>query len=134
MQVDSFMTNFETIAKRTKRLRVAMGLTLEELAANVGVDYQNIQNVENGKVKRPRFINKLADALNVTEDYLIKGKESNQIDNQVLEQCIEIVAENADDLGFAEQSRLVTYLYSKAIQSNKKTTISDVTSLIRLLK
>ena len=79
-------------------------------------------------------LNKLADALNVTEDYLIKGKESNQIDNQVLEQCIEIVAENADDLGFAEQSRLVTYLYSKAIQSNKKTTISDVTSLIRLLK
>ena len=126
------MTNFETIAQRTKHLRVAMDLTLEELALKVGVDYQNIQNVENGKVKRPRFLNKLAHALDVTEDYLIKGTAPNEINNQVLEQCIEIVAENANDLGFAEQSKLVTYLYNKAIQSNKKATSADVTSLVHL--
>ncbi len=132
MQVYNIMNDFETIAQRVKYMRDAMDFTLEELASKVGVDYQNIQNVENGKVKRPRFLNKLAKALSVTEEYLMNGKESNEIDNQILSQCIEIVAKNSDDLSFTQQSKLVTYLYSKAIESNKKATKSDVKSLIKL--
>jgi len=132
MQVYNIMNDFETISQRVKYMRDAMDFTLEELASKVGVDYQNIQNVENGKVKRPRFLNKLAKALSVTEEYLMNGKESNEIDNKILSQCIEIVAKNSDDLSFTQQSKLVTYLYSKAIESNKKATKSDVKSLIKL--
>lgn len=63
-----------TIHTRIKEARQAKSLSMEQLAALVGVSYQTIQQWENGKTapKRQRLA-KVADALGVTVEFLSLG-------------------------------------------------------------
>ena len=47
-------------------LRLARGLSQEELAKTIGVSYGVIFNIENGKMPRPSNIPKLAEAYKLT--------------------------------------------------------------------
>ena len=126
------MQDLETIAERVKHLRTSMDLTLEELASLVKVDYQNIQNVEGGRVSRPRFIEPLAQTLNVTVEYLLTGIDPNVVNDKILSDCLEVVAEYGDQLSFAQQSRLAVYLYDKALSHHKKLSAVEVKKLVVL--
>lgn len=57
---------------RVRDLRISKGYSIKNLAEKLNVKYQNIQNVEkpNG-VKNPSYIAKLADALDVSINYLL---------------------------------------------------------------
>lgn len=68
----------ETLAGRVKRLRKEMDWNQSELARNAGVKPQNIQQLEKGDVKNPRYLDKLAVALGVTPDFLLTGTPSSQ--------------------------------------------------------
>ena len=65
----------KTIGERVKWMRKAKGWSQTNLANLCGVTYQNIQNVEMGRISMPRYIQDLATALETTVEYLIKGEE-----------------------------------------------------------
>lgn len=62
-----------SIALRVKSTREALGLTQVELAEKVGTSQQSIEQLENGKTKRPRYLPELAKVLEVTVDWLLDG-------------------------------------------------------------
>ncbi|EKY1951561.1 LexA family transcriptional regulator [Cronobacter sakazakii] len=62
-----------SIAVRVKTKREALGLTQTELAERVGTSQQAIEQLENGKTKRPRYLPELANELGVSVDWLING-------------------------------------------------------------
>ncbi|MCK0554493.1 helix-turn-helix domain-containing protein [Pantoea ananatis] len=62
-----------TIAKRVQSKRSELGLTQAELAERVGTSQQAIEQLENGKTKRPRYLPELAKALGCEIDWLITG-------------------------------------------------------------
>jgi|11_taG_2_1085331.scaffolds.fasta_scaffold117906_1 transcriptional regulator with XRE-family HTH domain len=66
----------EKLSDRVAQLRKSKGLSQTDLGNLVGVVWQNIQNVELGKVTRPRYIEDLASALDVSVDYLLRGDTS----------------------------------------------------------
>ncbi|WP_210459097.1 LexA family protein [Pantoea ananatis] len=65
-----------TIAKRVQSKRSELGLTQAELAERVGTSQQAIEQLENGKTKRPRYLPELARALGCEIDWLITGTKS----------------------------------------------------------
>lgn len=63
----------ERIFKRRKNLK----LTQEQLAERIGVSTQMISNLELGKKAiRPENLIKICDALDVSADYILTGKDS----------------------------------------------------------
>lgn len=63
-----------SLAKRLKQARQAKKLSLQQLGEMAGVSYQNIQNIEGGKVLQPRKLDKIAEVLEVPTEYLMFGK------------------------------------------------------------
>nr|1SQ8_A Chain A, dh434 [Phage 434] len=61
------------MGERIRARRIQLGLNQAELAQKVGVDQQAIEQLENGKAKRPRFLPELARALGVAVDWLLNG-------------------------------------------------------------
>lgn len=78
----------KTIGDRVKELRLAAGLTQQQLADKIGdLSFQNIGNLEQNKIKHaPNYINKLASVLDVTVDYLTRGEvHKYQVNDEVHE-------------------------------------------------
>lgn len=67
-----------SIGHRVKQLRLSKGLTQQQLADLLGISYQNIGNLESGKIKRmPRYLTDLAAVFDVTVDFLQRGDAAN---------------------------------------------------------
>lgn len=62
------------INTRVRQRRIEMGLSQADLAQTVGVKQQNIQQLEDGTVSRPRYMHELANALNVDLGWLLTGQ------------------------------------------------------------
>ena len=73
------MTELEQMGIRIKERRAAAGLTLEELAARIGVAASTVQRYETGRISRPKLpvVKAIADALGCTADSLA-GIESTE--------------------------------------------------------
>ena len=65
------------IGDKIKQLREEKGMTLEELGNKVGVGKSTVRKWETGMIENMRRdkIKKVADALNVTPDYLMGWSE-----------------------------------------------------------
>lgn len=91
------------ISERIKNLRIAKKLTQSELANKVGLSYVQIGRYETGKsAPSAEVLNKLADALDTTNDYLMNGSEeeiaAGQIsDKELLNQFKEVEKLNPED-------------------------------------
>ena len=64
-----------TLAIRLKQARLKKKLTQEELAETVGIKQQAVQRIEAGKVKSTSYIVQLAQALDVTPEWLALGED-----------------------------------------------------------
>ena len=63
-----------TIGQRIKELRTQLNLTQKDIANKIGMTYVQIGRYEKrGAVPSAGVLNKLADALNTTTDYLMNG-------------------------------------------------------------
>jgi len=64
------------IGKRIKSCRDAIGMTQEELAAEIGISPHHLSNIERGQhlIKLVNLI-KIAEIFSVSLDYLVFGKE-----------------------------------------------------------
>ena len=71
----------ESIHYRIKRLRAAKNMTLEELAARVGVSYQTVQQWEREDGTAPKRARQeaVADALGVSVAYLVTGVDTTEV-------------------------------------------------------
>ena len=68
-----------SISSRVKSKRIQLGLNQAELAQKVGTTQQSIEQLENGKTKRPRFLPELASALGVSVDWLLNGTSDSNV-------------------------------------------------------
>ena len=67
-----------TIGTKVKLLREKKRLSQEELGYTVGVTQTTIGNWEHGKSIKHKYISKLADALEVSTDYLLFDSQKNK--------------------------------------------------------
>jgi len=75
-----------TLGDRLRHSRKAKHWTQEQLAAKAGTTQAVIQKIENGKSLRPRKIQSLSDALNVTPSWLMFGQEdAPKLDKEAIE-------------------------------------------------
>lgn len=63
------------IAERVKLRRIELGLTQAELAMRAKTSQQSIQQLEDGKTKRPRYLPELATALICDVSWLLTGRK-----------------------------------------------------------
>jgi transcriptional regulator with XRE-family HTH domain len=61
----------QSLGELVKAWREASGLSQTDLARRAGVKYQNIQQLENGKAKQPRYLAALAKAMGASVDDLL---------------------------------------------------------------
>lgn len=67
------------IKDRVREERIARGLSQSGMAKLAGVKQQNIQQLEDGAAKRPRYLPELADALHVQFKWLLTGEGPRQL-------------------------------------------------------
>ncbi|GFN47492.1 LexA family protein [Candidatus Regiella insecticola] len=72
-----------SIADRVRSRRTELGLTQKDLAKRVDTSQQAIEQLENGKTKRPRYLPELANALNCQLYWLLNGGEHKDEPNNV---------------------------------------------------
>ena len=66
-----------SLGERLRCRRREKGWTQDQLAAHAGTNQAVIQKIENGRSLRPRKINEIASALEVSPSWLMFGEESN---------------------------------------------------------
>ncbi len=63
-----------TLGARVRQCRLALTWSQAELARRIGVKQQSIDQLESGKVQRPRYVVELSETLNVPLEWLRHGK------------------------------------------------------------
>ena len=92
-----------SISERIKELRTAKKLTQSELAQMVGLSYIQVGRYETGKsAPSADILNKLAEALGTTNDYLMNGSDNDIVaaqltDKELLNQFKEVEKLNQED-------------------------------------
>ena len=72
-----------SLGERLRCRRREKGWTQDQLASHAGTNQAVIQKIENGRSLRPRKINEIASALDVTPSWLMFGNESeNKLDTE----------------------------------------------------
>lgn len=62
------------LGKRVAERRSEIGLSQTDLAEAAGMKQQGVASIEGGAVERPRKLKEIAEALGVTDDWLLYGK------------------------------------------------------------
>ena len=76
-EAETLNLHLNSLGERMRFRRRELGLTQEELALLSGTNQAVIQKIENGKSLRPRKLDVIADALNITPSWLLYGEEKN---------------------------------------------------------
>lgn len=75
--------NKETLGQRIERLRKERGLTQVRLGELVSLRAQNIHQIETGTIPHVGgYLKEFATALQVTEDYLLKGDSPEEVERR----------------------------------------------------
>lgn len=88
-----------TVGERIKQLRKDLGLTQQQLADKVSVTYIQIGRYETAKSNASAdVLQKIAEALNTTTDFLMSGGNAQQLtDKELLKQFKEVEQMNDED-------------------------------------
>lgn len=73
------LTNMPKLSERLKYIRAYHNLSQTELADKAGTTQQAIQQAEKGKARQPRYLHRLAQALDIPIDWLVFGKITGDI-------------------------------------------------------
>jgi len=76
-EAETLNLHLNSLGERMRFRRRELGLTQEELALLSGTNQAVIQKIENGKSLRPRKLDVIADALNITPSWLLYGEKKN---------------------------------------------------------
>jgi transcriptional regulator with XRE-family HTH domain len=110
----------KSVNERIKQLRVDNKLTQSELADKVGLSYVQIGRYEKGKSNPSSdVLQKLANVLNTSTDYLMNGKteqvEAQLTDKELIKQFIEVEKLNPDEKNLVK-TFLDAFITKKKIQ------------------
>jgi transcriptional regulator with XRE-family HTH domain len=110
----------KSVNERIKQLRVDNNLTQSELADKVGLSYVQIGRYEKGKSNPSSdVLQKLANVLNTSTDYLMNGKteqvEAQLTDKELIKQFIEVEKLNPDEKNLVK-TFLDAFITKKKIQ------------------
>ncbi len=65
------------LSDRLKYVRALFGLSQAELAEKAGTTQQAIQQAEKGSARQPRYLNQLAQALEIPVQWMVFGEDDN---------------------------------------------------------
>ena len=74
------MNTYNNLGDRVKGSRLSLGMSQTKLADKIGISYMNIANLETGRVKNPRYLSELAEALQTTVSYLVDGATAQKVE------------------------------------------------------
>lgn len=98
------------LGKRIKQVREKSNLTQQQLADACGVGLSHIGYIERGKrIGNIYLINKIAQVLNVTIDYLVNGESSSPVNDAIKDIEHQIRNYSKDDIA---QIRAIIKAYS----------------------
>jgi len=117
------MDNF---ADRVKHLRDKLGLSQPQLAKKIGTHYVNIANIERGAVENPRYLSKLAEALETTPSFLINGTKSEKV---LVDTPVHLLRADKEVLGDPDKE-----LYVISIDKKKKLFLTDGAEIVAKIK
>ena len=88
------------LADRVKELRQKLGWNQATLAKEAKITQATISRIESGKVTQPKMgqLQKLADALGTTIDYLATGYSLQRRENMRIEKAIEILTDEVREM------------------------------------
>ncbi len=72
------LKNIKELSERLKYIRQIKGLSQVQLAEMAGATQQAIQQAESGQARRPRYLNELAQALEIPPEWLTMNKMPTQ--------------------------------------------------------
>lgn len=136
----------DALGSRVRRLRVARGLTQGQLADLLpGVSQQSIDQLEQGMVRRPRYLPELAACLGVSHDHLRTGDRPKRtraqpqslmaIDPRLLADIVTVVEREFDkadiSLDVSAKSQVVSGLYEILIAENDMTRHAELAAAAR---
>jgi len=99
------------IATRIKDLRAAKKLTQTQLAEIVGLSYIQIGRYEKQKSNPSSdVLQKLADALGTTTDYLMNGSSEQIVSNKVTDRDLVNLFQSVEKLSTEDQEMVKTFL------------------------
>jgi len=109
-----------SVTERIKQLRIDNNLTQSELAEKVGLSYVQIGRYEKGKSNPSSdVLQKLANVLNTSTDYLMNGKteqvEAQLTDKELIKQFIEVEKLNPEEKNLVK-TFLDAFITKKKIQ------------------
>lgn len=70
------------LGTRLSQRRRALGLSQAEVGRYCGVSQSAIQQIEDGKTRRPRYIHELAEILQTTREWLVNGGDAVEIESK----------------------------------------------------
>lgn len=122
-----------TLGMRVRQLREERGWSQSELAAHLpGVKQQSVDQLEQGRVVRPRFLPELADALGASMQWLLTGEGERRpapqaeasVDSDLLRDVVvaveTVIAHNKTHLSTEERARLIAALYELMQREEKR--------------
>lgn len=99
------------IGERIKELRTARKLTQSELAQLVGLSYIQIGRYETGKsAPSADVLNKLADALGTTNDFLMNGSDNDIVAAQLTDKELLSQFKQVEKLGQEDKHLIKTFI------------------------
>ena len=116
----------ENFAQRVKQLRDKLGLSQPQLAKKIGTHYVNIANIERGAVENPRYLSKLAEALETTPSFLINGTKSEKV---LVDTPVHLLRADKEVLGDPDKE-----LYVISIDKKKKLFLTDDAEIVAKIK
>jgi|TARA_Y100000296_G_scaffold20499_1_gene24332 transcriptional regulator with XRE-family HTH domain len=116
----------ENFAQRVKQLRDKLGLSQPQLAKKIGTHYVNIANIERGAVENPRYLSKLAEALETTPSFLINGTKSEKV---LVDTPVHLLRADKEVLGDPDKE-----LYVISIDKKKKLFLTDGAEIVAKIK
>ena len=143
------------LGARVRQLREERGWSQNDLAAHLpGVKQQSVDQLENGKVARPRFLPELATALSTSVQWLLTGdgqstqkKSSTQdgsIDAELLRDVVlaveQVVEQNKANIDNKHRAEMIAVLYDMMRHEEKNNpekmqqAASNIISYSRFLK
>lgn len=118
-----------------RTIRVAMGMTTEELAKLAGLEYSTVHRAEVGRVIRPEAINKIASVMEISPDII--SYSTGQIPNAILDLIRKdpLFFKELVDQAYSDPSRLTkTKEYMDKLKSKMKVMNPDVGRILAKIK
>ncbi|HGE71530.1 TPA: XRE family transcriptional regulator [Candidatus Poribacteria bacterium] len=103
------------ISERIKNLRVNLKMTQTQLAKNAGLTSAAISQFEAG-TRKPSFdaLSKLANAFNVSTDFLLGKKEEDQKEIQIADEYIEMIR---NIMNFSEENKQLMFEFYEFVKN-----------------